>query len=71
MTLSEAHKKNVMKNAYKFNNSDSYYYRKHGLKDDMTKEERANDLEWEKEENNYKTLDKMFRSDAFHGKVKL
>ena len=39
----------IMKNAYKLRESDNDHFKKIGLKHDMTREERAKDLELKKE----------------------
>ena len=52
VTFKESTKVKIMKNAYKLTNSDNDYFKKVGLKHDMTKEERSKDLELKKEAKN-------------------
>ena len=49
VTFQEATKVKIMKNAYKLNNSENDYFKKIGIKHDMTKDERSKDLELKKE----------------------
>ena len=49
VTFTESTKVKIMKSAYKLRESDSDYFKKIGLKHDMTREERAKDLELKKE----------------------
>ena len=51
-TFTESTKVKIMKNAYKLKNSNSDYFKKVGLKHDMTKEERSKDSELKKEAKN-------------------
>ena len=49
VTLTEANKVKIMKSAYKLMESENDYFKKVGVKHDMTKEEREKDLELKKE----------------------